>query len=49
MFHPNVYGDGSLCLDVLQVKFSLAARVAESIVSVVLRGCGAGASLLLPW
>eukprot|EP01126_Amoeba_proteus_P037794 TRINITY_DN3915_c0_g1_i14.p1 TRINITY_DN3915_c0_g1~~TRINITY_DN3915_c0_g1_i14.p1 ORF type:complete len:105 (-),score=8.46 TRINITY_DN3915_c0_g1_i14:16-330(-) len=22
MFHPNVYGDGSLCLDIIQVFFS---------------------------
>lgn len=34
MFHPNIYGDGSLCLDILQDKWSPIYDVNMILVSI---------------
>eukprot|EP01125_Pyxidicula_operculata_P013034 TRINITY_DN42_c0_g1_i3.p1 TRINITY_DN42_c0_g1~~TRINITY_DN42_c0_g1_i3.p1 ORF type:complete len:117 (-),score=13.04 TRINITY_DN42_c0_g1_i3:251-601(-) len=34
MFHPNVYGDGSLCLDIIQDKWKPIYNVAAILLSI---------------
>eukprot|EP01126_Amoeba_proteus_P037797 TRINITY_DN3915_c0_g1_i5.p1 TRINITY_DN3915_c0_g1~~TRINITY_DN3915_c0_g1_i5.p1 ORF type:complete len:123 (-),score=1.08 TRINITY_DN3915_c0_g1_i5:101-469(-) len=34
MFHPNVYGDGSLCLDIIQEKWSPIYNVNTILISI---------------
>jgi hypothetical protein len=38
LFHPNVYGDGSLCLDILQDKWNPIYSVSSILVSIRVRG-----------
>lgn len=37
IFHPNVYGDGSLCLDILQDKWSPIYDVSAILISIRVR------------
>lgn len=34
MFHPNIYGDGRLCLDILQSRWSPTYDVAAILTSI---------------
>ena len=34
MFHPNVYNDGSICLDILKEKWSAAYDISSVLVSI---------------
>lgn len=36
-FHPNVYGDGSLCLDIIQDKWSPIYSVSSILTSIQVR------------
>ena len=43
MFHPNIFGDGSLCLDILQDKWKPVYTVGSILTSIqVRRGARAG-------
>uniref|UniRef100_A0A8C8WBY2 Ubiquitin conjugating enzyme E2 B n=1 Tax=Panthera leo TaxID=9689 RepID=A0A8C8WBY2_PANLE len=57
MFHPNVYADGSICLDILQNRWSPTYDVSSILTSIqvkhelcprsIARGCGEGRKLFL--
>jgi len=34
MFHPNIYADGSICIDILQQKWTPAYSVSTILVSI---------------
>lgn len=38
MFHPNIFGDGSLCLDILQDKWKPVYTVGSILTSIQVRG-----------
>ena len=40
MFHPNIYADGGICLDILQNQWSPIYDVAGVLTSIQVRACG---------